>query len=71
MMLGIHHGLLRQQNHGIQVKTFLQRCQANIKEQDDQDTTKYSMTTFAGVLVRQLLNLGNSCDKKKRKEDKG
>jgi hypothetical protein len=67
MMLGIHHGLLHQQNHGIQVKTFLQRCQANIKEQDDQDTTKYSMTTFAGVLARQLLNMGNDCDKKEKR----
>ena len=66
MMLCIHHGLLQQQSHGIQVKTFLQKCNTDQKEQDDEDITKYSMTTFAGILARQLLNLANDCDKKER-----
>ena len=65
MMLCIHHGLLQQHKTGIQVKHFLNKCGVD-RDDDEDDITKYSMTTFAGILARQLLNMANDCEKTKK-----
>jgi hypothetical protein len=67
MMLCIHHGLLQQHKHGIQVKHFLNKCGIDRDrdgDHDEEDITKFSMTTFAGILGRQLLNLARDYEKK-------
>ena len=64
MMLCINHGLIQQHQTGIQVKHFLNKCGVDRDNHED-NITKYSMTTFAGILGRQLLNMANDCKKNK------